>query len=79
MIYKIDKDYYIYRDRKYIKIVAELKDDEVSLVPDMNTFIEDNGINAIEITIDELKNELQEKTNNDKEITKNRYKYSRDR
>lgn len=83
MIYKIKDDYYIYRDRKYIKIKAELKGEEVSLVPDMNTFIEDNGdVNAKEITINDMKKELQKNEKSkieEKEILKNKYKYSRDR
>ena len=83
MIYKIKNDYYIYRDRKYIKITAKLKDEEVSLVPDINTFIEDNSnIDAKEITINDIQKELQEKEtkiNNDKEIIRNKYKYSIDR
>lgn len=76
MIYKIKNDYYIYRDRKYIKIKADLNNGEVLLVPDMNTFIEDNNnVDAKQITIDDVKKDLQEKNNN-KEI---RSRYTRDR
>lgn len=76
MIYKIDNDYYIYRDRKYIKIIAKLDKDEVSLTPD-NTFIEDNGnVNAKTIAIDDIKKDLQK--SNNKEISRNKYsKYDR--
>lgn len=76
MIYKIDNDYYIYRDRKYIKIIAKLDKDEVSLTPD-NTFIEDNGnVNAKTVAIDDIKKDLQK--SNDKEISRNKYsKYDR--
>lgn len=76
MIYKIDNDYYIYRDRKYIKIIAKLDKDEVSLTPD-STFIEDNGdVNAKTITIDDIKKDLQK--SNNKEISRNKYsKYDR--
>lgn len=76
MIYKIDNDYYIYRDRKYIKIIAKLDKDEVSLTPD-NTFIEDNGdVNAKTITIDDIKKDLQK--SNNKETSRNKYsKYDR--
>lgn len=74
MIYKIDNDYYIYRDRKYIKIKAELNGEEVSLVPDINTFIEDNNnVDAKAITIDDIKKDLQE------EAKRSKYKYNRDR
>lgn len=81
MIYKIDNDYYIYRDRKYIKIIAKLDGDEVSLVPDTNNkFIEDNGnVKAKNITINDIKKDLQEKVNDDKETIRSKYKYSRDR
>jgi hypothetical protein len=81
MIYKIDSDYYIYRDRKYIKIIAKLDGDEVSLVPDTNNkFIEDNGnVKAKNITINDIKKDLQEKVNDDKETIRSKYKYSRDR
>ena len=76
MIYKIKNDYYIYRDRKYIRIKADLNNGEVLLVPDMNTFIEDNNnVDAKEMTIDDVKKDLQEKNNN-KEI---RSRYTRDR
>lgn len=76
MIYKIKSDYYIYRDRKYIKIKADLNNGEVLLVPDMNTFIEDNNnVDAKQMTIDDVKKDLQEKNNN-KEI---RSRYTRDR
>lgn len=76
MIYKIKNDYYIYRDRKYIKIKADLNNGEVLLVPDMNTFIEDNNnVDAKQMTIDDVKKDLQEKNNN-KEI---RSRYTRDR
>lgn len=77
MIYKIDNDYYIYRDRKYIKIIAKLDKDEVSFAPDDNTFIEDNGnVKAKTITIDDIKKDLQK--SNDKEIIRNKYsKYDR--
>ena len=80
MIYKIKDDYYVYRDRKYIKIKAELNCEEVSLVPDINTFIEDNNnVDAKEITIDDIKKDLQEKVNDDKETIRSKYKYNRDR
>ena len=76
MIYKIKSDYYIYRDRKYIKIKADLNNGVVLLVPDMNTFIEDNNnVDAKQMTIDDVKKDLQEKNNN-KEI---RSRYTRDR
>ena len=77
MIYKIDNDYYIYRDRKYIKIIAKLDKDEVSLAPDNNEFIEDNGdIKAKNMTIDDIKKDLQK--SNNKETSRNKYsKYDR--
>lgn len=77
MIYKIDNDYYIYRDRKYIKIIAKLDGDEVSLAPDNNEFIEDNGdIKAKNMTIDDIKKDLQK--SNNKETSRNKYsKYDR--
>ena len=79
MIYKINDDYYIYRDRKYIKITAKLENEEVSLVPDMNTFIEDNNVSVKEISINDIQKELQEKNKkkDDKDTIRN--KYSRDR
>ena len=80
MIYKIKNDYYIYRDRKYIKIKADLNNGEVLLVPDMNTFIEDNNnVDAKQITIDDIKKDLQEKVNDNKETIRSKYKYNRDR
>lgn len=80
MIYKIKSDYYIYRDRKYIKIKADLNNGEVLLVPDMNTFIEDNNnVDAKQITIDDIKKDLQEKVNDNKETIRSKYKYNRDR
>lgn len=81
MIYKIDNDYYIYRDRKYIKIIAKLDKDEVSLTPNSdNEFIEDNGdIKAKNITIDDIKKDLQEKANDNEETIRSKYKYNRDR
>ena len=81
MIYKIDNDYYIYRDRKYIKIIAKLDKDEVSLTPNSdNEFIEDNGdIKAKNVTIDDIKKDLQEEANDNKEIIRSKYKYNRDR
>ena len=80
MIYKIKSDCYIYRDRKYIKIKADLNNGEVLLVPDMNTFIEDNNnVDAKQITIDDIKKDLQEKVNDNKETIRSKYKYNRDR
>lgn len=43
VIYKIKDNYYLKVGRKYIKITFDIKNDNVSLVPNNKDFIEDDG------------------------------------
>lgn len=55
MLYKIDNDYFIYRNRSYIRVIAKLNNGSVDLEPDTSKVIEDNGIESVQITIDDIK------------------------
>lgn len=73
MLYKIDNDYFIYRNRSYIKVMAELKDGEVDLKPDTSVVFEDNNIESTQITIQDIKKELESKREYDRDDSKSRY------
>ena len=54
MIYKINSDYYILVDSKYVKVDFNIQGDNVTLVPNRKEFIENNpGVVAIQYTFDD--------------------------
>jgi len=62
MLYLINNNYYMLRNREYVKVNVELKSGELSIKPDRNDTIEANdSINARGVLIEDVIKEMQKK------------------
>lgn len=60
MLYKINGEYYMLRNREYIKVDIKLEDNNLIIKPDRTNVIEDNGnIKAKGVLIDTIGEELK--------------------
>lgn len=75
MLYKINGEYYMLRNREYIKVDIKLEDNNLIIKPDRTNVIEDNGnVKAKGILIDAIGEELKKsKQNLDTFERKNKY------
>lgn len=78
MLYLINGEYYMYRNREYIKVDVELKNNGLNIKPDRDDVIEDNGnVKAKSITVDSLIKEMKKEKSGLSNNTETRSKYDR--
>lgn len=78
MLYKKNGKYYMLRNREYIKVDIKLENNELSIKPDRNEVIEDNGNNQfVSILIDDVTKELKHSSLTSSSNSENRNKYDR--
>ena len=62
MLYLINNEYYMLRNREYVKVDIELKNGELNIKPNRQYVIEANGdVKAHGVLIDNIIKELQDK------------------
>lgn len=62
MLYLINNDYYMFRNREYVKVDIELKNNELSIKPNRKEVIEANdNVKAKGVLIDKIIKDLKSK------------------
>lgn len=77
MLFKIGDKYYMLRNREYVEVDIELKDNELNITPKRENVIEvNNNIKARGISIEKMIEDLKNKDKPSDSANKTRSKYN---
>ena len=69
MLYLIDNEYYMLRNREYVLVDVKLNNNELVITPNRSKVIEANGDRSFNgVLIDDIIKKLQNKTNSEKRL-----------